>query len=102
MKKPESSEVAGHVPDDVARVLISIALLWRNTVHEMCDYQLSKAAEEGVWVQGGGIVIPCTYILYGKQLDRPHVSSELKKNSIKKRTRVEDCGTDQDRKRKRF
>ena len=44
-------------------------------------------------------MIPCTYILYGKQLDRPHVRSELK-NSRKKRTCVEDCGSDQDRKRK--
>ena len=102
MKKPESSEVAGHVPDDVAQVLFPLLSSGEILSMKCAITGLSKAAEEGVWVQGGGIVIPCTYILYGKQLDRLHVRSELKKNSRKKRTRVEDCGTDQDRKRKRL
>ena len=90
VKKPESSEVAGHVPDDVARVLFPLLSSGEILSMKCAITGLSKAAEEGVWVQGGGIVIPCTYILYGKQLDRPHVRSERKKNSRKKRTRVED------------
>ena len=48
----------------------------------MCeDTAISKTAEEGVWMQGSGIVIPCTYmcVLCGKKIDREHVRSELKK-----------------------
>ena len=57
------SEFAGHVPDDLAHVLFP--LLTTAKVFSMkCKITgLSKAVEEGVWVQGSGIVIPCTYIL---------------------------------------
>ncbi len=34
---------------------------------------LSTAAAEGVWVQRGGIVIPCTYILLGNKLGKASV-----------------------------
>ena len=76
VKKPESSEVAGHVPDDVARVLFPLLSSGEILSMKCAITGLSKAAEEGVWVQGGGIVIPCTYILYGKKLDRPHARQE--------------------------
>ena len=63
---------------------------------------LSKAAEEGVWVQGGGIVIPCMYVLRGKKLDKSHVRSELRKNCRKKRAFVGEAGTETVEKRKRL
>ena len=56
------------------------------TVSNHCQCQ-SRAAEEEVWVQGGGIVIPCMYILHGRKMDRPYVRGELKKSARKKRSR---------------
>ena len=46
---------------------------------------LSRTAEEGVWVQGSGIVIPCTYVLYRKKVDRANTKDELRKSCRKKR-----------------
>ena len=51
-------------------------------IHSNTD-ELTAAA--GVWEQGGGIVISCTYILHGKKMDRPYVRTELKKSPRKKR-----------------
>ena len=63
---------------------------------------LSKAAEEGVWAQGGGRVIPCMYVLRGKKLDRPHVRSKLRKNCRKKRAIVGETGAEPVGKRQRL
>ncbi len=41
--------------------------------------EVSTAAAEGVWVQGGGIVIPCTNILLGKKLGKASVHDKLRK-----------------------
>ena len=102
VKKPGSGEVTGHVPDDLARVLFP--LLTSGKILSMTSEVtgLSKAAEEGVWVQGGGIVIPCTYVLRGKKLDRSHVRSELRKNCRKKREFVGEAGTEPVEKCKRL
>ena len=60
-QKPESAEVVGHVPDDLARVYIPL-LTSGKIVSITCSMTgVSRAAEQGVWVPGGGIVIPCTY-----------------------------------------
>ena len=32
--------------------------------------------EEAIWVQGHGIMIPCTYVLYSEKLDKPYARSE--------------------------
>ena len=42
---------------------------------------VSRAADQAVWVPGGGIVIACTYILFGKKMDKFHVRSELQKKA---------------------
>ena len=58
VKKPETREVAGHVPDDLAHVLLP-SLTTGKILSTKCEVTgVSKAAEKGVWVQGGGIVIP--------------------------------------------
>ena len=90
VKKPESGEVVGHVPDDLARVLFP--LITSGKIQSMtCEVTgRTRAAEGGVWVQGGGIVIPCTYILKGKKIDRPYVRCELKGSARKKRLREDD------------
>ena len=80
----------GHVPDDLARLLFP--LLTSGTLQLLeCEVTgMSKAAEEGVWVQGGGIVIPCTYILYGKKVDKVYVRKEMRKKSRSKRSKIKD------------
>ena len=87
VKKPESAEVVGYVPDDLAGILSP--LLTSGKIHSIrCEGTgRSRAAEEGVWVQGGGIVNPCMYILHGRKMDRPYVRGELKKSARKKRSR---------------
>ena len=75
VKKPESREVVGHVPDDLARILFP--LLTSGKIQSMsCEVTGRSRAAEGVWVQGGEIVIPCTYYLHGKKMDRPYVRSK--------------------------
>ena len=91
VKKPEMREVAGHVPDNLVCVL---TLLTSGKVLSMkCEVTgLSKAAEEQVRMQGGGIVIPCTYVLYGKKVNRADIKDELRKTSRKKK-QSEDTGS---------
>ena len=50
---------------------------------------LNKAAEEGVWVQGSGIVIPCMYMLYGNKVNRADIRDKLKK-----KRQMEDTGSE--------
>ena len=68
-----SGEIVGHVPDNLVQVLFW--LLTSGTLQLLeCELTgISKAAEEGVWVQGGGIVISCNYILYGKKEDKVYI-----------------------------
>ena len=81
VKKPKSEGVVGHVPDDLARVLFP--LITSVKIQSMtCEVTgRTRAAEGGVWMQGGGIVIPCTYTLKGKKIDRPYVWRELKSSA---------------------
>ena len=85
-----TGETVGHVPDNLAEVLTP--LLESGEVQAIkCEVTgLSKAADEGVWVQGGGVVIPCTYILLGKKVNKPVVRIKLKEKARKKRKRSED------------
>ena len=86
-------EIAGHVPDDLAR---AVSLLTSGLVMSMkCEVTgMSKAVEDGVWVQVGGIVIPCTYVCpLWQKLERPHVRGELRKYS-RKSTCTEETGED--------
>lgn len=85
--KKSTGEVVGHVPDNLAEVLSP--LLESGDVQTMkCEVTaLSRAASEGVWVQGGGVVIPFTYILLGKKMNKPLVRNKLRSESRKKRKR---------------
>lgn len=52
--------VVGHIPDRLAEVLYQ-PLLNKNVVVSCRVTGQSRSAPEGVWVQGGGIEIPCRY-----------------------------------------
>ncbi len=86
VKKPGPGEIVGHIPDNLAQILSP--LLSSGEVQIMkCEVTgLSTAAAEGVWVQGGGIVIPCTYILLGNKLGKASVLDKLRKWARKKRS----------------
>ena len=99
--KPEMREVASHVPDDLACVLIPLLTfgVLSYVLSMKCEVTgLSKAAEEGVWVQDSGIVIPYTYVLYNKKVDR---ADELNK-SCKKKKQMKDTESEPVEKRKRL
>ena len=62
MKLGDSS---GHVPDPLARILApmldgGVIMCMEGTVTGV-----ARSAREGVWAPGGGIEIPCEYVLYG-------------------------------------
>ena len=84
MVRKRSGEIVGHVPDDLAQVLFPLRTSGTLQLLECELTEMRKAAEEGVWVQGGGIVIPCTYILYGKKEDKVYIRKEMRKNSKSK------------------
>ena len=44
-------------------------------------------------MQGGGIVVSCTYTLCDKKIDRPHVRHKLRKNYKRKRALEQETGT---------
>ena len=50
----------GHVPDSLAEVLYKL-LLEKEIKMTCCVSGQSRSTPEGVWVQGGGIEIPCFY-----------------------------------------
>lgn len=95
--KKSTGEVVGHIPDSLAEVLLP--LLTSGEVESIkCEVTgLSRGASEGVWVQGGGVVIPCTYILLGKKLNKPVVRSKLKRRA-KKRTQPDKTPSPRSRK----
>ena len=71
--KKSSGETVGHVPDSLAEVLTPLLESGQVQTVKCQVTGLSRGASEGVWVQGGGVVIPCTYILLGRKLNKPFV-----------------------------
>ena len=45
-------------------------------------------------MQGGGIVVPCTYILCDKKIDRPRIRCKLRKDYTRKRALEQETGTE--------
>ena len=59
-KHSKTEDVIGHVPDTLAKVLFQ-PLMDGNISISCTITGQSRPAPEGVWVQGGGIEIPCSY-----------------------------------------
>jgi hypothetical protein len=65
----------GYVPDPVARVLAPMLEI----VHMSGTINgVPRHAPEGIWVRGGGIEIPCEYVLYGVKKARSSVRQRLR------------------------
>ena len=56
----QDATTVGHVPDSLAEVLYK-PLLEKEIKMTCCVSGQSRSAPEGVWVQIGGIEIPCVY-----------------------------------------
>ena len=56
----QDATTVGHVPDSLAEVLYK-PLLKKEIKMTYCVSGQSRSAPEGVWVQTGGIEIPCVY-----------------------------------------
>ena len=61
---------SGHVPDPLACILAPMLDGGVITCMEGTVTSVARSAREGVWVPGGGIEIPCEYVLYGVKKDR--------------------------------
>ena len=59
-KQKDDGTTVGHIPDALAEVLFQPLVDGHITVSGRVTGQ-SRSAPEGVWVQGGGVEIPCNY-----------------------------------------
>ena len=82
MKLGDSS---GHVPDPLARILAPMLDGGVITCMEGTVTGVARSAREGVCVPGGGIEIPCGYVLYGVKIQRE--VRQLLRNTQKSRKR---------------
>ena len=89
VKLSDGSSV-GHVPDPLARVLASMLDGGEIERLKRIITGVARSAPEGVWVPGGGIELPCEYVLYGAQKDRDNVRQTLRElqKSRKEKTEV--------------
>ena len=71
--------VVGHVPEPLAQILGP--MLKDETKHCITAKITGekRGAPEGVWVQGGGIELPCRYFLYRPKESKARVRSALRK-----------------------
>ena len=72
--------VVGHIPKPLAQILGP--MLKDRTVHSIVAKITGekRGAPEGVWVQGGGIALPCKYFVYGLKTSKQRVKHELRKH----------------------
>ena len=93
VKLDTDGSVIGHVPDGLAAVLAP--LLDSGTVTSVTGTitRPPRPASEGVWAVGGGIELPCEYVLHGATKDRSHVRTALRRSqsTVKSRKRKRDC-----------
>lgn len=89
VKKPGSGEIVGHVLDKLAKVLSPLLSLGEVQIMKCEVSGLSKAADEGVWVQEGEIVIPFTYILLGKRWARKRRQADSGDTKVIKKEKLD-------------
>ena len=76
-KHSKTGEIIGHVSDALAKVLFQP--LTDRSISVSCTITgQSRPAPEGVWVQGGGIEIPCSYEVH-IQKDEIEYKKDLKR-----------------------
>lgn len=89
VKLDDGSNV-GHVPDALARILAPMLDGGVITRMEGTVTGVARSAPEGVWVPGGGIEIPCEYVLHGVKKDREKVRQMLRDTQKSRKRKRED------------
>ena len=89
VKLSDGSNV-GHVPDPLARVLAPMLDGGEIERMEGIVTGVARSAPEGVWVPGGGIELPCEYVLYGEKKDRESVRKTLREVQKSRKRKRED------------
>ena len=71
--------VVGHIPEPLAQILGP--MLKDGTIHSITAEIKGemRGAPGGVWVRGGGIELPCKYLVYGPEEFETTLKSELSK-----------------------
>ena len=71
--------VVGHVPEPLAQILGPF--LKEGIIHSIKAKitGAERAAPEGVWVQGGGIELPCNYFVYAPKKYKSRIRNALRK-----------------------
>ena len=70
-------QTVGHVPDGLAMKLVPLLENSMITCMEAIVKGEPRDALEGKWTLGGGIEIPCIYILYGSKTNKRYVRNKL-------------------------
>ena len=69
----------GHIPEGLSQPLTQLFQDGNIVDIECVITGEPRSAEEGTFVQGGGLEIPCTYRLFGLREKKVHVHSVIKK-----------------------
>ena len=96
VKLETDSTVIGHVPNRLAIVLAQLLDCGMVTRITGTITDRPRSAPEGVWAVGGGVELPCEYVLHGAKKDHSsvrtalrQVPSEAKRARKRKRTEYE-------------
>ena len=78
----QNHRMIGHMPDSLAKVLTELNNkdLITDVMAKITGYR--QGAPGGTWSKGGGVVLPCTYKIYGKQNNMQTVRHSIVKYCI--------------------
>ena len=71
VKSKNKDVTIGHVPEPLAAILFPLRKAWK--VYEI---------QEGTWVLGGGIEIPCKFTIIGPKIRKKNYRKELRKTQL--------------------
>ena len=77
-----NTQTIGHIPEKLSQTLAPLTREGR--VQEVVAKVTGKSrpAPESMWVQDGGIEIPCKYFIFEKKKDKAHVRNVFTKNKL--------------------
>ena len=77
VKKADS--IVGHVPERSLSVFLQHSWDFPAVSVDCISTGLPRAASQGTWTVGGGIVIPAKYIIFGKKERKKEIHLQVKK-----------------------
>ena len=64
------------MPDALSEMVFKLLSEWK-VLNITTKITGKRRASEGTWVPGGGIEIPCTYVLYGAKIHKKYVRNVI-------------------------